>query len=93
VNSQKEAFAAVTKTKKAKVKTAKVDAVVASPHYERLLTLLRKERVRPLKRKGLLGKLKSWFPALDLGHREALLQRLFGDGHVRDANGSMTYHL
>jgi hypothetical protein len=88
VNSQKEAFTAATKTKKAKAKT-----VVASPHYERLLTLLRKEPVRPLKRKGLLGKLKSWFPALDLGHRESLLQRLFGDGHVREANGSVTYHL
>ena len=93
VNSQKEAFPAVMTTKKAKVKTAKVEAVAASPHYERLLTLLRKEPVRPLKRKGLLGKLKSWFPALDLGHRESLLQRLFGDGHVRDANGSVTYHL
>ncbi len=93
VNSQKEAFTAATKTKKAKVKTAKVEAVVASPHYERLLTLLRKEPVRPLKRKGLLGKLKSWFPALDLGYRESLLERLFGDGHVREANGSVTYHL
>jgi hypothetical protein len=93
VNSQKEAFPAVTATKKAKVKTAKVEAVAASPHYERLLSLLRKEPVRPLKRKGLLGELKSWFPALDLGHRESLLQRLFGDGHVRDANGSVTYHL
>jgi hypothetical protein len=88
VNSQKEAFTAATKTKKAKAKT-----VVASPHYERLLTLLRKEPVRPLKRKGLLGKLKSWFPSLELGHRESLLQRLFGDGHVREANGSVTYHL
>jgi hypothetical protein len=36
---------------------------------------------------------QSWFPTLDLGHRESLLQRLFGDGHVRDANGSVTYHL
>ena len=93
VNSQREAFSAVTKTKKAKVKAAKVESVAAGPHYERLLTLLRKEPVRPLKRKGLLGKLKSWFPALDLGRRESLLQRLFGDGHVRDANGSVTYHL
>ena len=92
VNSQREAFAApkALKTKKASVAAAKTESC---PHYDRLLTLLRKELVRPLKRKGLVGKLKSWFPTLDPGQRASLLDRLYADGHVREASGSVAYQL
>ena len=91
VNSLKEAFPASTKAPASKAASTK--AVAASDHYERLLNLLKKEKLRPAKRKGVDNMLKSWFPSLSAEDRQALIQRLFGDGHVRDANGSVTYHL
>lgn len=50
--------------------------------FARLLTLLRKERARPTRLKGLSGKVKSWFP-LSGDERSALVQRLLSEGYVR----------
>lgn len=94
VNSQKDAFPVTTKKQKTPSTSTKIgNHNNGNAQYGRLVTLLKKEPVRPLKRKSLLGKLKSWFPTLDLQHRESLLQRLFGDGHVREADGAVTYNL
>lgn len=61
VNSQKEAFPAPAKPAKKKVVAATAVAGTPPDDYARLLKLLRKAKVFPLK---LKGKLKSWFPAL-----------------------------
>jgi hypothetical protein len=44
--------------------------------FERLTGLLKKEKILPHKRKGLEGKVKSWFPDLGTAERIALVQRL-----------------
>jgi hypothetical protein len=54
-----EAFAA-----KAKAALTKSKSETEDGHYARLLMLLRQDKARPRKRKGLEGRLKSWFPAL-----------------------------
>jgi hypothetical protein len=91
VNSLKEAFPASGRPSAAPSGSAKQTA--ARDHYERLLNLLKKEKLRPAKRKGVDNMLKSWFPSLSADDRQALTQRLFGDGHVREADGAVTYHL
>ena len=93
VNSQKEAFPASAKPAKKKVVPATAAPRTLPDDYERLLKLLGKEKSLPLKRKGLAGKLKSWFQKLSTEARSALERRLFGDGHVREAGGTLTYHL
>ena len=62
-------------------------------HFSRLLTLLKKEKARPAKRKGLAGKVKSWFPALTDVDRQELVDRLFKDRHIRESAGSLEYAL
>lgn len=62
-------------------------------HFPRLLALLKKEKLRPTQRKGLAGKVKSWFPQLAEDTRLALVQRLFDKNHVREAEGLLTYNL
>jgi hypothetical protein len=62
-------------------------------HLERLLMLLRKEKARPTRRKGLAGKVKSWFPQLTEEVHSALVQRLFDESHVREAEKALTYAL
>lgn len=61
--------------------------------FERLVKLLTKEKARPLKRKGLEGKVKSWFPGLPAEMRLALVQRLFDTSHVCESDNSLSYHL
>jgi len=61
--------------------------------FDRLLKLLKKEKVRPLKRSGLEGKMKSWFPGLTPEDRLALVQRLFDASHVRESDNCLSYHL
>ena len=53
--------------------------------FERLIWLLKKEKVLPRKRKGLEEKLKHWFPDLSAAERAALLQELFEDGTVKES--------
>lgn len=62
-------------------------------HFARLLMLLRKEKSRPTKRKGLSGKVKSWFPDLTEDVRLALIQRLFEESTVRESEKLLTYVL
>jgi hypothetical protein len=62
-------------------------------HFKRLLTLLRKEKARPIRRKGLAGKVKSWFPQLTEEMHLALVQRLFDESHVRESEKALSYAL
>ena len=66
---------------------------VETDHFTRLVTLLRKEKTRPARRKGLAGKVKSWFPHLTEGERLALLERLVDGSLVRESEQTLTYHL
>lgn len=62
-------------------------------YFERLIMLLKKEKARPTKRKGLTNKVKSWFPKLADDVRLALVQRLFDEAHVRESEKALTYAL
>lgn len=62
-------------------------------HFTRLVKLLKKEKVRPTKRKSLEGKIKSWFPQLTEDARLALIQRLFNESSVRESEKLLTYDL
>jgi hypothetical protein len=53
--------------------------------FERLIWLLKKEKVLPRKRKGLEGKVKHWFPELSAADRNGLLTQLFQDGFVKES--------
>jgi hypothetical protein len=60
-------------------------------HFTRLLTLLKKEKARPAKPKGLEGKVKSWFPKLTEDDRRILVERLFKESRVRLSEKLLTY--
>lgn len=60
-------------------------------HFDRLLRLLRKEKARPARRRGLTGKVKSWFPGLTDDARLALIQRLFDQRSVCESGNVLTY--
>jgi hypothetical protein len=62
-------------------------------HYVRLLTLLKKEKALPARRKGLAGKIRSWFGKLSEAERDELLQRLYRESKVRDAGTAVAYQL
>jgi hypothetical protein len=62
-------------------------------HFTRLVALLRKEKARPAKRKGLAGKVKSWFPQLTEDVRLALIQRLLDESLVHESEKGVTYSL
>ena len=62
-------------------------------HFARLVTLLRKEKARPSRRKGLVGKVKSWFPRLTDDARLTLMRRLFDESQVREVEKLLTYDL
>ena len=66
---------------------------VESDHFTRLVALLKKEKARPARRKGLTGKVKSWFPRLREEARLALIQRLFDESRVRELEKVLTYDL
>ena len=53
--------------------------------FERLIWLLKKEKVLPRKRKGLEGKVKSWFPDLSAADRAGLVVQLFECGFVKES--------
>ena len=61
--------------------------------FTRLVALLKKEKARPTKYKGLSGKVKSWFPKLAEDARLALIQRLFDQSLVRESEKALTYEL
>jgi hypothetical protein len=53
--------------------------------FERLIWLLKKEKVLPRKRKGLEGKIKHWFPDLSAADSDGLVAQLFQDGFVKES--------
>lgn len=59
--------------------------------FDRLTGLLKKEVAFPRKRKGLDGKVKSWFPKLSTEDRAALTQRLFDEAFVSEADHLLTF--
>ncbi len=61
--------------------------------FSRLVMLITKEKARPTRRKGLVGKVKSWFPQLTETARLALIQRLFDESGVRESQEGLTYDL
>jgi hypothetical protein len=69
------------------------EEIVEVDHFARLVTLLKKEKARPTRRKGLGGKVKSWFPQLTEDARLALIQRLFEESRVREAEKVLTYEI
>ena len=62
-------------------------------HFKRLIMLLKKDKVRPPRRKGLTNKVKSWFPKLTEDVQLALVQRLFDELYVRESEKGLTYTL
>jgi len=64
-----------------------------SDNFGRLLMLLKKEKARPSRLKGLVGKVKSWFPRLSEDERLALVQRLIKETRVREVKTLLTYDL
>ena len=61
--------------------------------FKRLIALLKKEKARPTRRKGLAGKVKSWFPQLTEEVRLGLVQRLFDETLVRESDKALVYAL
>lgn len=61
--------------------------------FARLVKLLTKEKTRPARRKGLAGKVKSWFPQLTEDARRALIQRLIDKSLVHESKEILTYDL
>ena len=59
--------------------------------YGRVLELLTREKHRPLKRKGLVGKVKSYLPAVSDAERAELLERLVREGAVAEVEGKLKY--
>jgi hypothetical protein len=84
VNAQKEAFPVSKETAAA--------SRLVDP-YARVVGLLAKEQHRPLRRKGLEGKLNSYLPAASAEARGALLERLFQDRKVAEVDGTLRYEL
>ncbi len=75
---------------------AKAAATATPPDdYTRLVTLLKKDKraEAPLKRKGLEGKVKSWFQKLRAAEHQALVQRLFDEGLVVEAGKEIKFSL
>ena len=81
VNAQKDAF------------PAPAPSVKHDGNFVHAINLLSKEKNRPLKRKGLEGKIKSWFPKLTVEERRALLKRLFDTGRVSELELKLIYNL
>jgi hypothetical protein len=87
VGSLKDAFPALADP------AAKAASVSPPDDYTRLVTLLKKEKTLPLKRKGLEGKVKSWFLKLGAAEHQALVLRLFDEGRVVEAGKEIKFSL
>jgi len=70
-----------------------ISGSVPKTSFERLTGLLKKEKVLPHRRKGLEGKVKSWFPDLGTAERIALVQRLIREGYVSESDKQITFVL
>ena len=69
------------------------DPVSVDDTMSRLLKLLKKEKVRPPKRKSLEGQIKCWFPKSTDSERAMLLRALFDGGHVVEIDKSLSYRI
>ncbi len=67
------------------------DVPTPSSNLVRVTSLLKKEKAQPRKRKGLEGKIKSWFPGMSAGERAKLLQQLFDNGFVKETDKQLTF--
>ena len=81
VNAQKDAFPSVA------------PRVTGKGNFQRAIELLRKEKHRPLKRSGLEGKIRSYFPKLTVDEHRALLKHLFAEGMVSESGSKLIYSL
>ena len=68
-----------------------VQSAGTSDSFSRLIALLRKEKSRPSKLKGLTGKVRSWFSKLPDAERETLIRRLFSESYVQESGASLIY--
>jgi PIN domain len=62
-----------------------ISGVTLKTPFERLIWLLKKEKVLPRKRHGLEGKVKSWFQDLSPADRDGLVAQLFEGGFVKES--------
>jgi hypothetical protein len=62
-----------------------ISGVTLKTPFERLIWLLKKEKVLPRKRQGLEGKVKSWFQDLSPADRDGLVAQLFEGGFVKES--------
>lgn len=58
---------------------------------DRAIELLRADRARPARRRGLEGRLKSWFPKLTTVARSTLLTQLFESERVVEEGKALRY--
>jgi hypothetical protein len=70
-----------------------VRSAATSDSFARLIALLRKEKSRPSKLKGLTGKVRSWFSKLPDAERETLIKRLFAESYVQESGATLIYSL
>lgn len=61
--------------------------------FTHLLTLLKKEKTRPTRLKGLANKIKCWFPQSAESARKALLDRLISECRVRESGKTLIFNL
>jgi hypothetical protein len=66
---------------------------VETDPFARLVKLLGEDKARPVRRKGLAGRVKSWFPQLTEDARLDLIQRLIDASLVRESEKRLTYDL
>ncbi len=59
--------------------------------FERLIWLLKKEKVLPRKKNGLEGKVKHWFPEVSAEERGALVQRLIDEEFIKESEKGITF--
>ena len=78
VSAQKDAFRADA-------------ASTPGSNFERLTALLKNDKAQPRRRKGLEGKVKSWFSTLPAEEREELVKRLFDEGLVSESDKLLTF--
>jgi hypothetical protein len=62
-----------------------IPGITRKPPFERLIWLLKKEKVLPRKREGLEGKVKSWFQDLSAADRDGLVEQLFQGRFVKES--------
>lgn len=93
VNSQKDAFPKAGKQSVSKPAVKPAGATPVEDPFDRILRLLRKEKIAPAKLKGLEGKLQCWLPQDSEQSRRQLLQRLIDDHWVVKNGTAVTYSL